>query len=54
MKMIGKGLYASAMVKRFLLPQEIEQVINIPSIVEALMFVKVNIEKKRRKTYQVY
>lgn len=41
MKIIEEGMYMSITVKKFMLMQEIEDALNIPAMVESLMFVKV-------------
>lgn len=50
MKLYEDGIYMTAMIKRFWLVEEVEQLINVPSIVEALYFVKVNAKRRKKFT----
>ncbi|KAI8985053.1 hypothetical protein BDB01DRAFT_721676, partial [Pilobolus umbonatus] len=41
MEIKGDGIYISVMIKRFWLVEEVENAVNIPAIVDSLLFVKV-------------
>lgn len=43
MIIIEEGMYMPIMVKKFMLMQEIEDALNIPAMVESLMFVKMKL-----------